>query len=171
MTVRDSSLMGVRRGKHEPCRVPASRELEKVDANKKQTPHSERKMPVKKQDTERALLLLQDYCSKLKKPEERQLKIAVERVINIFRSGLFQALLDIQEFYEVTLLNAHTSFEQKTAEVNQVVEQWEETNSPMMITQKMDSKARQFNVLIEHLSYNKCSEFPSNQYLQLSSFQ
>lgn len=140
MTVRDSSLMGVRRGKHEPCRVPASRELEKVDANKKQTPHSERKMPVKKQDTERALLLLQDYCSKLKKPEERQLKIAVERVINIFRSGLFQALLDIQEFYEVTLLNAHTSFEQKTAEVNQVVEQWEETNSPMMITQKMDSK-------------------------------
>ncbi|XP_032878412.1 disks large homolog 2 isoform X2 [Amblyraja radiata] len=132
--------MGVRRGKHEPCRVPASRELEKVDANKKQTPHSERKMPVKKQDTERALLLLQDYCSKLKKPEERQLKIAVERVINIFRSGLFQALLDIQEFYEVTLLNAHTSFEQKTAEVNQVVEQWEETNSPMMITQKMDSK-------------------------------
>lgn len=103
MTVRDSSLMGVRRGKHEPCRVPASRELEKVDANKKQTPHSERKMPVKKQDTERALLLLQDYCSKLKKPEERQLKIAVERVINIFRSGLFQALLgmfqDIRNFY------------------------------------------------------------------------
>lgn len=80
-------------------------------------------------------------------------------------------LPDIQEFYEVTLLNAHTSFEQKTAEVNQVVEQWEETNSPMMITQKMDSKARQFNVLIEHLSYNKCSEFPSNQYLQLSSLQ
>uniref|UniRef100_V9LGC2 Disks large-like 1-like protein n=1 Tax=Callorhinchus milii TaxID=7868 RepID=V9LGC2_CALMI len=51
-------------------------------------------MPVKKQDTQRALLLLQDYCSKLKKPEETQLKTAIERVIRIFKSGLFQALLD-----------------------------------------------------------------------------
>ncbi|XP_072332622.1 disks large homolog 2-like isoform X3 [Scyliorhinus torazame] len=93
-------------------------------------------MPVKKQDTQRALLLLEDYCSKLKKPEERQLKNAVERVINIFKSGLFQALLDIQEFYEVTLLNSHTTFEQKTAEVNQVVEQWKGTNAHVVVTQK-----------------------------------
>ncbi|XP_078078005.1 disks large homolog 2 [Mustelus asterias] len=97
-------------------------------------------MPVKKQDTQRALLLLEDYCSKLKKPEERQLKSAVERVITIFKSGLFQALLDIQEFYEVTLLNSHTTFEQKTAEVNQVVEQWEGTNAHVVVTQKRISE-------------------------------
>ncbi|GCC22393.1 hypothetical protein chiPu_0000780 [Chiloscyllium punctatum] len=93
-------------------------------------------MPVKKQDTQRALLLLEDYCSKLKKPEEKQLKRAVERVISIFKSGLFQALLDIQEFYEVTLLNSHTNFAQKTAEVNHVVEEWEGRNSHVMVTQK-----------------------------------
>ncbi|XP_067890034.1 disks large homolog 2 isoform X2 [Heterodontus francisci] len=128
--------MGVRR-EHERCLVSASQELEKIHADKNQTPHFERKkMPVKKQDTQRALLLLEDYCSKLKKPEERQLKTAVERVISIFKSGLFQALLDIQEFYEVTLLNSHTNFEQKTFEVNQVVEQWEGTNSPIVVTQK-----------------------------------
>ncbi|XP_069747061.1 disks large homolog 2-like isoform X3 [Narcine bancroftii] len=131
--------MGVRRGKHERRRVSASRELEKITADTNQTRDSERKMPVKK-DTQRALLLLEDYCSKLKKPEERQLKIAVERVISIFRSGLFQALLDIQEFYEVTLLNAHTSFEQKTAEVYQAVEQWEEKNSPTVVTLKKVSE-------------------------------
>ncbi|XP_078400950.1 disks large homolog 2-like [Cetorhinus maximus] len=97
-------------------------------------------MPVKKQDTQRALLLLEDYCSKLKKPEERQLQSAVERVISIFKSGLFQALLDIQEFYEVTLLNSHTTFEQKTAEVNQVVEQWEGSNAHVVVIQKTASE-------------------------------
>ncbi|XP_072119410.1 disks large homolog 2 isoform X2 [Mobula birostris] len=133
--------MGVRRGKNELCWVSASREVEKISVNKK-TNSALRggKMPVNKQDTQRALLLLEDYCSKLKKPEEKQLKNAVEKVINIFKSGLFQALLDIQEFYEVTLLNAHTSFEQKTAEVNQVVEQWKETNSPLANTQKKTSE-------------------------------
>ncbi|XP_059502566.1 disks large homolog 2 isoform X3 [Stegostoma tigrinum] len=93
-------------------------------------------MPVRKQDTQRALLLLEDYCSKLKKPEEKQLKSAVERIISIFKSGLFLALLDIQEFYEVTLLNSHTNFAQKTAEANQVVEEWEGRNSQVVVTQK-----------------------------------
>ncbi|XP_067842384.1 disks large homolog 2 isoform X2 [Heptranchias perlo] len=132
--------MGVRRGENERCLVSASQELVKIGANKNHIPHFEKKMPVKKQDTQRALLLLEDYCSKLKKPEERQLKTAIERVISIFKSGLFQALLDIQEFYEVTLLNTHTSFEQKTAEVNQVVEQWEGRNPPMVVTQKRVSE-------------------------------
>uniref|UniRef100_A0A4W3J8Z8 Discs, large homolog 2 (Drosophila) n=1 Tax=Callorhinchus milii TaxID=7868 RepID=A0A4W3J8Z8_CALMI len=102
-------------------------------------------MPVKKQDTQRALLLLQDYCSKLKKPEETQLKTAIERVIRIFKSGLFQALLDIQEFYEVTLLNTNKSFEQKTAEVNQVVEKWEETNSSPLVPRNLSSSPGKYH--------------------------
>lgn len=44
-------------------------------------------------DTARALGLLEDYCSKLRKPEEQQLKTAIQRVMGIFRSSLFQALL------------------------------------------------------------------------------
>ncbi|KAM3837443.1 disks large homolog 2 isoform 1-T1 [Vipera latastei] len=87
-------------------------------------------MPVKKKDTDRALALLEDYCKKLKKPEEQQLKKAIKKVMGIFKSSLFQALLDIQEFYEVTLLNCQKSCQQKIEEANQVAEKWEKTPSP-----------------------------------------
>ncbi|CAO2613823.1 Disks large homolog 1 [Lemmus lemmus] len=50
-------------------------------------------MPVKKKDTDRALSLLEDYCKKLRKPEEQLLKNAVQRVMSVFKSSLFQALL------------------------------------------------------------------------------
>ncbi|XP_035199297.1 disks large homolog 2 isoform X11 [Oxyura jamaicensis] len=87
-------------------------------------------MPVKKKDTDRALVLLEEYCKKLRKPEEQQLKKAIRKVMGIFKSSLFQALLDIQEFYEVTLLNSQKSYEQKLEEANQVAEKWEKTTSP-----------------------------------------
>uniref|UniRef100_A0A8C6BY63 Discs large MAGUK scaffold protein 2 n=2 Tax=Cetacea TaxID=9721 RepID=A0A8C6BY63_MONMO len=51
-------------------------------------------MPVKKKDTDRALSLLEEYCKKLRKPEEQQLKNAVKKVMGIFKSNLFQALLE-----------------------------------------------------------------------------
>ncbi|XP_014340188.1 discs large homolog 1-like protein isoform X4 [Latimeria chalumnae] len=62
-------------------------------------------MPVRKQDAQRALQLLEEYRFKLSQTEDRQLRNSIERVINIFQSNLFQALIDIQEFYEVTLLD------------------------------------------------------------------
>ncbi|XP_063806717.1 disks large homolog 2 [Pseudophryne corroboree] len=86
-------------------------------------------MPVKKKDTERALLLLEEYCSKLQKPDERQLRQAIEKVICMFKSNLFNALIDIQEFYEVTLLSSHISCEEKISELNHVAELWEKNNS------------------------------------------
>ncbi|NXC69042.1 DLG1 protein, partial [Anhinga anhinga] len=45
-------------------------------------------------DTDRALVLLEEYCEKLRKPEEQQLKKAIRKVMGIFKSSLFQALLD-----------------------------------------------------------------------------
>uniref|UniRef100_A0A8V0XRG5 Discs large MAGUK scaffold protein 2 n=1 Tax=Gallus gallus TaxID=9031 RepID=A0A8V0XRG5_CHICK len=86
-------------------------------------------MPVKKKDTDRALVLLEAYCKKLRKPEEQQLKKAIRKVMGIFKSSLFQALLDIQEFYEVTLLNSQKSYEQKIEEAKEVAEKWEKTTS------------------------------------------
>ncbi|XP_056599986.1 discs large homolog 1-like protein isoform X6 [Triplophysa dalaica] len=62
-------------------------------------------MPVRKKDAQRALLLLEEYRSKLGNTEDRQLRSSIQRVIDIFQSNLFQALIDIQEFYEVTLLD------------------------------------------------------------------
>uniref|UniRef100_F6PLQ2 Uncharacterized protein n=1 Tax=Ciona intestinalis TaxID=7719 RepID=F6PLQ2_CIOIN len=63
-------------------------------------------MPVRKQDAERALALLQQYHVKLTKPGDMALRGALEKVMDIFRSELFHALLDIQEYYEVTLIEA-----------------------------------------------------------------
>ncbi|XP_051234098.1 discs large homolog 1-like protein isoform X12 [Dicentrarchus labrax] len=63
-------------------------------------------MPVRKKDAQRALLLLEEYRAKLQHAEDRQLRHSIQRVIDIFQSNLFQALIDIQEFYEVTLLDS-----------------------------------------------------------------
>nr|XP_046265745.1 disks large homolog 2 isoform X13 [Scatophagus argus] len=82
-------------------------------------------MPIRKKDTARALGLLEEYCAKLRKPEEQQLKTAIQRVMGIFQSNLFEALLDIQEFYEVTLLNTQKSCKEKLEEVNHMAEKWE----------------------------------------------
>ncbi|XP_029917572.1 disks large homolog 3 isoform X1 [Myripristis murdjan] len=54
-------------------------------------------------DTERAVGLLRQYQANLTSPEEQALKTSVGKVSDIFGSQLFQALLDIQECYEVTL--------------------------------------------------------------------
>uniref|UniRef100_A0A671N817 Disks large homolog 2 n=1 Tax=Sinocyclocheilus anshuiensis TaxID=1608454 RepID=A0A671N817_9TELE len=58
-------------------------------------------MPLRKRDTARAVCLLEDYCSKLKKPEEQQLKTAILRVMGIFKSSLFQALIG-KLMFEIT---------------------------------------------------------------------
>nr|XP_057909239.1 disks large homolog 3 isoform X5 [Doryrhamphus excisus] len=58
---------------------------------------------VHKYDTERAVGLLRRYQASLTSPEEQALKTSVGKVSSILGSRLFQALLDIQECYEVTL--------------------------------------------------------------------
>ncbi len=47
-------------------------------------------MPVCKAEAHRALELLEDYYSRLDENEEKELKAAIERVIKIFKSRLFQ---------------------------------------------------------------------------------
>ncbi|XP_033006855.1 disks large homolog 1 isoform X2 [Lacerta agilis] len=88
-------------------------------------------MPVRKQDTQRALRLLEDYRAKLSRADERQLRSSVERVIGIFQSSLFQALIDIQEFYEVTLLDNPKSVDRsKQIEFVQPVNTWDFSSLP-----------------------------------------
>ncbi|XP_078810160.1 disks large homolog 3 isoform X8 [Oryzias latipes] len=58
---------------------------------------------VHRYDTERAVGLLKQYQANLTSPEEQALKTSVGKVSAILGSHLFQALLDIQECYEVTL--------------------------------------------------------------------
>ncbi|XP_041419223.1 disks large homolog 1 isoform X25 [Xenopus laevis] len=91
-------------------------------------------MPVRKQDTQRALALLEEYRCKLHQTEDKQLRKSIERVIGIFQSNLFQALIDIQEFYEVTLLdNPKSTDNTKPTEPVQPVNTWEYSSLPNSI--------------------------------------
>ncbi|XP_061096204.1 disks large homolog 1 isoform X15 [Conger conger] len=88
-------------------------------------------MPVRKKDAQRALQLLEEYRTKLSQTEDRQLRHSIERVINIFQSSLFQALLDIQEFYEVTLQDSQKCVEPaKPAEPVPPVNLWDFSSLP-----------------------------------------
>ncbi|KAJ7392664.1 Disks large 3 [Desmophyllum pertusum] len=55
-------------------------------------------MPVRKEDAGKALELLERYYEKLNKPQDRALRTAIERVIRIFQSHLFLALLIYKSF-------------------------------------------------------------------------
>ncbi|NXI59364.1 DLG1 protein, partial [Chloroceryle aenea] len=57
-------------------------------------------------DTERAVGILTKYQSTLQSPEEQELKASIGKVSHIFQSELFQALLDIHEFYDFMLRSA-----------------------------------------------------------------
>lgn len=54
-------------------------------------------------EAHRALELLEDYHAKLTRPQDKQLRLAIERVIRIFKSRLFQALLG--KFYNFLRIN------------------------------------------------------------------
>ncbi|XP_015715456.1 disks large homolog 3 isoform X2 [Coturnix japonica] len=62
--------------------------------------------PGRVQDTERAVEILTRYQSTLHSPEEQELKASIGKISHIFQSELFQALLDIHEFYDFTLRSA-----------------------------------------------------------------
>ncbi|XP_034003407.1 disks large homolog 1-like isoform X2 [Trematomus bernacchii] len=85
-------------------------------------------MPVRQKDAQRALELLQQYRTKLDQrqqnqsrskqgsvEEDSQLQQSLDRVINVFQSQLFSALLDIQEYYELTILADSDSSVDQTA--------------------------------------------------------
>ncbi|XP_037325796.2 disks large homolog 1-like isoform X2 [Pungitius pungitius] len=89
-------------------------------------------MPVRQKDAQRALELLQQYRAKLDQrqqsqsrageghaEEDSQLQQSLDRVINVFQSQLFSALLDIQEYYELTILtDSKSSVDQSEAQLN-----------------------------------------------------
>ncbi|KAM3910423.1 disks large homolog 1-like [Leptodactylus fuscus] len=55
-------------------------------------------MPAKKQDTQTVLDLMENTLAL-----DDALRVKAENLIRIFQSNLFQALLDIQEYYEMML--------------------------------------------------------------------
>ena len=113
-------------------------------------------MPVCKAEAHRALELLEDYYSRLAEDEEKQLRAAIERVIRIFKSRLFQALLDIQEFYELTLMDDSKSTHIKTSEALQMASRWEIAGPPGQARpfdgQNIELGEKQKEEMLRHLS-------------------
>jgi len=113
-------------------------------------------MPVCKAEAHRALELLEDYYSRLAEDEEKQLRAAIERVIRIFKSRLFQALLDIQEFYELTLMDDSKSVHIKTSEALQMASRWEIAGPPgqarALDGQNIELGEKQKEEMLRHLS-------------------
>jgi len=126
-------------------------------------------MPVRKEEAHRALELLEEYHSKLTSPRDKQLRNALERVLRIFKSRLFQALLDIQEFYEITLLNEDKTTQQKTAETLQIASKWE---SDPLISPSVDTDSHSRS--LQSRSFANCSnpevKFNSRGYQNDESF-
>ncbi|CAF4456343.1 unnamed protein product, partial [Rotaria magnacalcarata] len=82
-------------------------------------------MPIRKQDAYQALELLEQYYNRLDGQQDKQLKIAIDRVIKVFKSRLFQALIDIQEFYESILLDENSDPTAKAAATLQFADECE----------------------------------------------
>ncbi|XP_013922858.1 PREDICTED: uncharacterized protein LOC106549677 [Thamnophis sirtalis] len=59
-----------------------------------------------REDTQRAVAILARYRGILQFPAEQPLRASIEKVTRIFQSELFQALLDIQECYKLSVLPA-----------------------------------------------------------------
>ncbi|XP_026185806.1 disks large homolog 3 isoform X5 [Mastacembelus armatus] len=85
---------------------------------------------VHKYDTERAVRLLRQYQANMISPEEQALKTSVGKVSAILGSQLFQALLDIQECYEVTL---QLNTEQTVVKEASRKDAWEANPPPIIV--------------------------------------
>ncbi|XP_028448123.1 discs large homolog 1-like protein isoform X11 [Perca flavescens] len=119
-------------------------------------------MPVRKKDAQRALLLLEEYRAKLHHAEDRQLRHSIQRVIDIFQSNLFQALIDIQEFYEVTLLDSQRWVESsKVADPMAPVHLWD--FSSLQSTTVTSDTLPSLSTSIEKYRHNDEDSSPQDQ--------
>ncbi|XP_049319148.1 disks large homolog 4 isoform X3 [Astyanax mexicanus] len=91
-------------------------------------------MPLKREDTERALLAMEACQS----AAGEGFRGRAEHLLHIFQSDLFQALLDIQEFYELTVFENQTSEQPQAPGLQKYRYQDEETppleHSPAHLT-------------------------------------
>lgn len=77
----------------------------------------------------RSIEQLQEYSDSL--PCESDLQVAVQRLVRICESRLLQALNDIQQLYQLTLLHPDTSEEDKVILTNEMAMKWERSPNPV----------------------------------------
>uniref|UniRef100_A0A914H3J1 Uncharacterized protein n=1 Tax=Globodera rostochiensis TaxID=31243 RepID=A0A914H3J1_GLORO len=78
-----------------------------------------------RKDVHRSLEMLEEYHAELFRPSDAELKMAIERVINVFKHSLFNALCDIHDFYDNVLLNERIALGDKIFESRRFAARWE----------------------------------------------
>lgn len=84
-------------------------------------------------DVHKSLELLEEYHADLFRSADSELKFAIEKLIALFKMNLFNALCDIQEFYDNVLLNERLPAAEKINETLRFVRRWE-TRPPLLST-------------------------------------
>ncbi|KAF7256224.1 hypothetical protein EG68_06865 [Paragonimus skrjabini miyazakii] len=95
-------------------------------------------MILRKRDAHLALDQLAEYRNHLDHRIDAPLVSALTRLMNVFQSRLFLALLDIQDFYELTLLDPDKNNDEKTAAALDVAMRWENISSPSLVASTID---------------------------------
>nr|QQY02496.1 disks large homolog 1 [Cryptocotyle lingua] len=95
-------------------------------------------MGLRKREAHLALDQLAEYRNHLDSRIDAPLISALTRLMNVFQSRLFLALLDIQEFYESTLLDPDKNSDEKTAAALDVALRWENISSPSLVASTID---------------------------------
>uniref|UniRef100_A0A0N4Z743 Disks large homolog 1 n=1 Tax=Parastrongyloides trichosuri TaxID=131310 RepID=A0A0N4Z743_PARTI len=83
-------------------------------------------MPIRDSgDAHKALELLEEYHSRLNSPHDVELRNAIERIITTFKTNLFEALIEIKNFYDITLMSTTKSSDQKINEAKGMADKWD----------------------------------------------
>ncbi|XP_066913989.1 disks large homolog 1-like [Clytia hemisphaerica] len=86
-------------------------------------------MSLTRKDCKQVLVLLEDYNNKISNSDDDELKQSFQKIINVLKSQYFGALLDIQEYYEEILKDAHESPEQVEREAQALANKWKINSS------------------------------------------
>lgn len=82
-------------------------------------------MPIRDSgDAHKALELLEEYHSRLTSPHDIELRNAIEKIITTFKTNLFETLIEIKNFYDVTLMSTIKTSDQKLSEARNMADKW-----------------------------------------------
>ncbi|KAI3381843.1 hypothetical protein SNEBB_003584 [Seison nebaliae] len=81
-------------------------------------------MSVRATEAHKALELIEDYAVKLANHEEHQLRTNLEKLVRLFKSKLFQALVEMYNFYDVILLDENVPLSKKVQVSQSMIGKW-----------------------------------------------
>lgn len=84
-------------------------------------------------DVLKSLELLEEYHAELFRSNDLELKLSIEKLIEVFKNNLFSALCDIKEFYDNILLNETLPISKKVYETKRFADCWNQKRQPIKL--------------------------------------